>query len=101
MQLQKWEKLVMNVAFSSFTALSELDTHAWLKSSDEAMSVTRRVMREIMAVAEKSGMRVREGYVEELLDQVRMILLGSQFVLCLVKIAMIRHRGEQRSKNGI
>lgn len=60
----------MNVGFSSFTALSKLDTHAWLKSSEGAMSVTRRVMREIMTVAEKEGVRVREGYVEELLEQV-------------------------------
>lgn len=71
MQVQKWEKVVWNAAFNSLTALTQLDTLAWLNSSPEALAMTRRLMKEIMLVAEKCGATgVRKDLDEVLLKQV-------------------------------
>lgn len=70
MQTQKWEKLVWNAAFNGFTALSGLPTRTWLESSDEAVEVTRRLMSEIVDVAEIHNVCVRTNLVDELIEQV-------------------------------
>jgi len=60
----------MNAVFSGLTALSGLDSLSWLKSSDEAMRVTRRLMSEIINVAAADGVIIRDSYADELIEQV-------------------------------
>lgn len=51
-QRKRWEKIVWNVAWNSLTALTMLDTQAWLATSAESLNLTRQVMEEVVAVAE-------------------------------------------------
>jgi len=60
----------MNAVFSGLTALSGLDSLSWLKSSDEAMRVTRRLMSEIINVAAADGVIITDSYAVELIEQV-------------------------------
>jgi len=60
----------MNAVFSGLTALSGMDSLSWLKSSDEAMRVTRRLMSEIINVAAADGVIIRDSYADELIEQV-------------------------------
>ncbi|KAI0390881.1 2-dehydropantoate 2-reductase [Xylariaceae sp. FL0594] len=53
-QVQRWEKVIWNVAWNSLTTLTMQDTHAWLASSAGAVPLTRRLMREVIDVARRA-----------------------------------------------
>jgi ketopantoate reductase len=65
-QIRRWEKVVWNVAWNSITSLTMVDTQTWLHSSPEAVPMTRRLMEEVIAVARKAGVPMRDGLVDEL-----------------------------------
>ncbi|OQV03475.1 hypothetical protein CLAIMM_08515 isoform 2 [Cladophialophora immunda] len=69
-QVQRWEKVVWNVAWNSLTTLTMLDTHAWLASSPDATPMTRRLMGEVIAVARCCGVPLRDGLVDELIARI-------------------------------
>jgi ketopantoate reductase len=77
MQIQRWEKLVWNAAFNSFTAITGLNTRTWLRSSDDAIPMTKRLMKEIIAVAHANGVLVRKDLDEILVNQVSCRTSGS------------------------
>ncbi|KAF7183669.1 hypothetical protein CNMCM7691_004019 [Aspergillus felis] len=70
MQLPRWEKVVWNAAWNSITALTMVDTQTWLTSSAEATPLTRRLMREVVAVGRGCGVDLDEGLVDRLMDKI-------------------------------
>ncbi|PYI34209.1 ketopantoate reductase family protein [Aspergillus indologenus CBS 114.80] len=65
LQRTRWEKLMWNCAWNTLTTLTAQDCQAWLRSSDEALLLTKRLMREVVRVARASGVELRETLVEE------------------------------------
>ncbi|KAL4953803.1 FMN-dependent dehydrogenase-domain-containing protein [Aspergillus filifer] len=70
MQRQRWEKVVWNAAWNSLTALTNVDTQAWLHSSPDAEPYTRRLMREVIAIARGCGVQLHDGLVDQLMDRI-------------------------------
>lgn len=64
-QIKRWEKVVWNVAWNPITTLTNVDTQNWLESSPEATPMTKRLMREVIDVAQRCNVPL--GY--ELIDQ--------------------------------
>jgi len=69
-QIQRWEKVVWNVAWNSLTTLTMLDTHAWLKSSSDSMPMTKKLMREVIDVARKCDVPIQYELVDQLVDKI-------------------------------
>ncbi|THX09469.1 2-dehydropantoate 2-reductase [Aureobasidium pullulans] len=58
-QVKRWEKVVWN------------DTQQWLSSSKESVSVTKRLMREVIGVARRSGVALEYGLVDILMERIQ------------------------------
>ncbi|SCN65727.1 probable ketopantoate reductase family protein [Fusarium fujikuroi] len=69
-QVQRWEKVVWNAAWNSLTALTLMDTHAWLSSSDLSTPMTRKLMKEVIDVANALGVPLEYGLIDRLLDKI-------------------------------
>lgn len=69
MQIQRWEKVVWNAAWNSFTSLTLLDTHSWL-NSERGMSLTRQLMTEVIDVARKCDVELSYGLVDVLIERI-------------------------------
>ncbi|KAE8147386.1 FMN-dependent dehydrogenase-domain-containing protein [Aspergillus avenaceus] len=70
MQRRRWEKVVWNAAWNTLTTLTLLDTQSWLHSSNDAIPLTRRLMREVIDVAQKCGASLEYELVDELMDRI-------------------------------
>jgi len=78
MQVKRWEKVVWNAAWNSLTTLTMLDTQSWLKSSEDAMPLTRRVMREVIDIARACKVDVKYELIDQLIDKIlKMHPIGS------------------------
>lgn len=69
-QIQRWEKVVWNCAWNSLTTLTLLDTQTWLKSSPDAMPMTRRLMGEVIQVARKCDVPLEDELIDRLMDRI-------------------------------
>lgn len=69
-QVQRWEKVVWNAAWNSLTTLTMLDTHTWLKSSPDAMPMTRRLMTEVIDVARKCDVPIEYSLIDTLINKI-------------------------------
>lgn len=69
-QVQRWEKVVWNAAWNSLTSLTLLDTHSWLSSSEGATPLTRRLMAEVIAVANACRVPLPDDLVDTLLAKI-------------------------------
>lgn len=69
-QVQRWEKVVWNVAWNSLTTLTLLDTHSWLSSSPEAKPMTRRLMCEVIDVANKCNVPLKHELADKLIAKI-------------------------------
>ncbi|KAF4975538.1 hypothetical protein FZEAL_7684 [Fusarium zealandicum] len=69
-QVQRWEKVVWNAAWNSLTTLTLMDTHAWLSSSEEAMSMTKKLMREVIDVARALQVPIDYELVDRLIAKI-------------------------------
>ena len=69
-QRKRWEKVVWNAAWNPLTTLTMIDTKSWLDSSDEAHAVTKRLMREVINVAQRCGVPLEYKLVDELMAKV-------------------------------
>lgn len=69
-QVQRWEKVVWNVAWNSITTLTMVDTQMWLTSSSHAISTSRRLMTEVAEVGRKAGVPLEDGLVDRLMDKI-------------------------------
>ncbi|KAF2725439.1 2-dehydropantoate 2-reductase [Polychaeton citri CBS 116435] len=69
-QVQRWTKVIWNIAWNPITALTMLDTHEWMqKSSPEAVPMTKQLMRDAIDVAQRCGVNVDYGLVDVLLGR--------------------------------
>ncbi|RWA04183.1 hypothetical protein EKO27_g10921 [Xylaria grammica] len=69
-QVQRWEKVVWNAAWNSLTTLTMLDTHNWLSSSPGATPLTRRLMHEVIDVAQKCNVPLEYALADRLIDKI-------------------------------
>lgn len=69
-QIQRWEKVVWNVAWNSLTTLTLLDTHSWLSSSPEARPMTRRLMCEVIDVAKRCNVPIEHELADRLIAKI-------------------------------
>ncbi|KAM0242133.1 hypothetical protein ACHAP5_007370 [Fusarium lateritium] len=77
-QVQRWEKVVWNAAWNSLTALTLMDTHSWLSSSDLSTPMTRKLMKEVIDVANVLGVPLEDELIDRLIDKIlRMPPIGS------------------------
>ncbi|KAM0344952.1 hypothetical protein ACHAPU_007086 [Fusarium lateritium] len=77
-QVQRWEKVVWNAAWNSLTALTLIDTHAWLSSSELSTPMTRKLMKEVIDVANALDVPLEDELIDRLLDKIlRMPPIGS------------------------
>ncbi|KAI8624998.1 2-dehydropantoate 2-reductase [Xylariaceae sp. FL1651] len=77
-QVQRWEKVVWNAAWNSLTTLTMLDTHSWLNSSPSATPLTRRLMHEVIDVAQKCDVPLEYSLADRLIDKIlNMHAIGS------------------------
>ncbi|KAJ5189032.1 hypothetical protein N7491_005356 [Penicillium cf. griseofulvum] len=70
MQIQRWEKVVWNVAWNSLTTLTMVDTQTWLKSSEDATPFTRQLMQEVIDIARACGVPLKDGLIDQLMDKI-------------------------------
>lgn len=70
MQVKRWEKVVWNAAWNSLTTLTMVDTQTWLKSSDDAMPLTRRVMKEVIDIARAGKVDMKYELIDELINKI-------------------------------
>ena len=68
-QVQRWEKVVWNAAWSPLTALTSLGVKTWLASPDATM-LTRRLMTEVIDVGRACGVPLEDKLIDELLTKV-------------------------------
>ncbi|KAH6950098.1 enolase C-terminal domain-like protein [Fusarium avenaceum] len=77
-QVQRWEKVVWNAAWNSLTALTLMDTHSWLSSSDLSTPMTRKLMKEVINVANALSVPLEDELIDKLIDKIlRMPPIGS------------------------
>ncbi|KAJ5835376.1 Ketopantoate reductase ApbA/PanE [Penicillium robsamsonii] len=69
-QIQRWEKVVWNVAWNSLTTLTLVDTQTWLKSSEDATPFTRQLMQEVIDIARGCGVPLKDGLIDQLMDKI-------------------------------
>ncbi|KAG9525478.1 OPT superfamily oligopeptide transporter, partial [Aureobasidium melanogenum] len=70
-QIKRWEKVVWNVAWNPLTTLTRQNTQEWLSSSKESVSVTKRLMREVIGVARRAGVTLEYGLVDVLMERIQ------------------------------
>lgn len=70
MQVFRWEKVVWNAAWNSLTTLTMLDTRTWLESSEDAMRLTRELMREVIEVGRKCNVPLKYELIDELIGKI-------------------------------
>ncbi|KAJ8125240.1 hypothetical protein O1611_g8399 [Lasiodiplodia mahajangana] len=77
-QVQRWEKVVWNAAWNSLTTLTMLDTHSWLASSPGATPLTRKLMHEVINIAQKCDVPLQHSLVDHMMDKIlNMHTIGS------------------------
>lgn len=69
-QVLRWEKVVWNAAWNSLTTLTLLNTHSWLSSSSEATPMTRRLMKEVITVANALDVPLEYELIDRLMDKI-------------------------------
>ncbi|KAI1145442.1 2-dehydropantoate 2-reductase [Nemania diffusa] len=69
-QMQRWEKVVWNAAWNSLTTLTMLDTHSWLASCPGAPPLTRRLMREVIDVAQKCHVPLDYSLADSMIEKI-------------------------------
>jgi ketopantoate reductase len=69
-QIQRWTKVVWNVAWNSLSTLTLLNTQDWLKSSEDALPLTRKLMREVIDVARKCDVLLQYELVDMFVERI-------------------------------
>lgn len=68
-QKHRWDKVVSNAAWSSLTTLTGVESHAWMASSPAAIPMTKRLMTEVVSVAQKVGVATEYALVDRLMEK--------------------------------
>jgi ATP-dependent metalloprotease len=70
-QVRRWEKVVWNAAWNPLTTLSGMEVQPWLRTSDEAMDLSKRLMEDVIAVGRRVGVPLKDGLADELIAKVQ------------------------------
>jgi 2-dehydropantoate 2-reductase len=70
-QRKRWEKVVWNAAWNPLTTLTLVDTKSWLESSDQAYTMTIRLMREMIDIAQRCNVPLTYDLADELMAKVK------------------------------
>ncbi|KAI9647875.1 hypothetical protein NHQ30_004263 [Ciborinia camelliae] len=70
LQIARWEKVVWNCAWNCLTALTRVHTHEWLNSSPQAMNMTRTLMSEVITVARRMNVDIKEDLIDQLMKRI-------------------------------
>lgn len=68
-QIQRWKKVVWNAAWNPITTLTMIDTQTWL-ARPEAMTMTRKLMHEMIEIALSCNVPLEHGLVDELIERI-------------------------------
>jgi ketopantoate reductase len=63
--------LTLQVAWNALTTLTQQNTQEWLSSSKESVSITKRLMREVISVARRAGVTLEYGLVDILMERIQ------------------------------
>jgi ketopantoate reductase len=69
-QIQRWSKVVWNVAWNSLCTLTSLNAQDWLKSSSDALQLTRKLMREVIDVARKCDVPLESELIDTFIQRI-------------------------------
>jgi ketopantoate reductase len=64
-------RLTLQVAWNALTTLTQQNTQEWLSSSKESVSITKRLMREVISVARRAGVTLEYGLVDILMEKIQ------------------------------
>ncbi|CAD0087822.1 unnamed protein product, partial [Aureobasidium vineae] len=69
-QIKRWEKVTWNAAWNSITTLTDVNTQDWLKSSPQAMTITKRLMHEVIDIANQCNVPLDRKLADDLVDKI-------------------------------
>ncbi|KAH0346376.1 2-dehydropantoate 2-reductase, partial [Aureobasidium melanogenum] len=69
-QVKRWEKVTWNAAWNSITTLTDVNTQDWLKSSPQAMTTTKRLMHEVIDVANQCNVPLEHNLADALINKI-------------------------------
>ncbi|KAI4762777.1 2-dehydropantoate 2-reductase [Aureobasidium sp. EXF-3400] len=69
-QIKRWEKVTWNAAWNSITTLTDVNTQDWLASSTQAMEITKRLMHEVIDVANRCNVPLEHKLADALVDKI-------------------------------
>ncbi|KAK6003261.1 hypothetical protein QM012_001106 [Aureobasidium pullulans] len=69
-QIKRWEKVTWNAAWNSITTLTDVNTQDWLKSSPQAMATTKRLMHEVIDVANRCNVPIEHKLADDLVSKI-------------------------------
>jgi 2-dehydropantoate 2-reductase len=69
-QIKRWEKVTWNAAWNSITTLTDVNTQDWLASSPQAMIITKRLMHEVIDVANRCTVPLEYKLADALVDKI-------------------------------
>ncbi|KAI4721378.1 2-dehydropantoate 2-reductase [Aureobasidium sp. EXF-10727] len=69
-QIKRWEKVTWNAAWNSITTLTDVNTQDWLKSSPQAMTITKRLMCEVIDIADRCHVPLDHKLADDLVDKI-------------------------------
>ncbi|KAG9681530.1 2-dehydropantoate 2-reductase, partial [Aureobasidium melanogenum] len=69
-QIKRWEKVTWNAAWNSITTLTDVNTQDWLKSSPQAMATTKRLMHEVIDVANRCNVPLEYKLADDLVNKI-------------------------------
>ncbi|PKY08654.1 putative ketopantoate reductase family protein [Aspergillus campestris IBT 28561] len=70
-QRRRWEKVSWNAAWNAITSLTRMDTQDWLASSPDAVSLSQRLILEVVSVGRACGVSLPDGLEEEFITRAR------------------------------
>ncbi|RAK96789.1 ketopantoate reductase family protein [Aspergillus ibericus CBS 121593] len=70
-QPTRWSKVIWNCAWNTLTTLTAQDTQSFLQSSPDAIPFTRRLMSEVIAVAQASGVSLPSDLIDTQLARIK------------------------------
>lgn len=69
-QIKRWEKVVWNATWNPLTTLTMVDTKTWLESSDQALTTTTQLMREMIDIAQRCNVPITYDLIDELMAKI-------------------------------
>lgn len=81
-QGKRWEKVIWNAAWNSISTITQTSAQFWMDSSPQAVTMIKRLMREMVEVAKHVGVRLDPGLPDRFCDKMAELkdIYGSMYV---------------------